>query len=89
MYFFFAARNCVVSVVLRVVVTPALVAACVSVKVKLNVSTTVAAINVLSVRIRFLPMPKLYNRSINAERQSQFLCCPLKAKAELAIKVWA
>ena len=89
MYFFFAAKNCVVSVVLRVVVTPALVAACVSVKVKLNVTTAIAAINGLGVRIRFLPMSKPFNRSINAERQSQFLCCPLKAKAELAIKVWA
>ena len=89
MYFFFAAKNCVVSVVLRVVVTPALVAACVSVKVKLNESTAIDATNVLRVRIKFLPMSKPFNRSINAERQSQFLCCPLKAKAELAIKVWA
>jgi hypothetical protein len=72
LYFFFAVKNCVVSAGLEMVVTPALVAACVSVKVKLNVSTAVAAINVLSVRIRFLPMSKPFNRSINAERQTQF-----------------
>jgi hypothetical protein len=56
-----------------VVVTPALVAACVSVKVKLNESTAIDATNVLRVRIKFLPMSKPFNRSINAERQSQFL----------------
>ena len=67
-------------------VTPALAAACVSVKVKLNESTAIDATNVLRVRIKFLPMSKPFNRSINAERQSQFLCCPLKAKAEIAIR---
>ena len=66
---------------LGVLVNPALVAACVSVKVKLNESTAIAAIEVLRVRIKFLPMSKPSNRSINAERQSQFLCCPLRAKS--------
>ena len=89
MYFFFAVKNCVVSAGLEMLVTPALVAACVSVKVKLNESTAIDATNVLRVRTKFLPISKPFNRSINAERQSQFLCCPLKAKAELAIKVWA
>jgi hypothetical protein len=87
LYFFFAAKNCVVSVVLSVLVTPALVAACVSVKVKLNESTAIAAIKVLGVRIKFLPMSKPFNRSTNAECQSQFLCCPLRANGEHRLDV--
>jgi hypothetical protein len=55
-------------------VTPALVAACVAVKVKLNESTATAAMKMLSLRIKFLPMFR--PRSINAERQSQLPCCP-------------
>ena len=66
---------------LRVLVTPALGAACVAVKVELDESTATAAIKMLRVRIKFLPMSKTFNRSINAERQSQFPCCLLRAKS--------
>jgi hypothetical protein len=51
------------------------VAACVAVKVELNESTATAAIRMLRVRIKFLPMFKTFNRLINPERQSQFPCC--------------
>ena len=64
-----------------VLVTPVLVAACVAVKVELNESTATAEIRMLRVRIKFLPMFKTLNRSINAERQSQFPCCPSGPKA--------
>ena len=58
------------------------VAARVAVKAELNESTATAAIKMLRVRINFLPMFKTLNRSINAERQSQFpLLFPLKAKS--------
>jgi hypothetical protein len=57
------------------------VAACVAVKAELNESTATAAIKMLRVRIKFLPMFKTLIRSINAERQSQFHCCPLRAKS--------
>ena len=63
-----------------VLVTP-LVAACATVKAELNGSTATAAIKMLRVRIKFLPMFKTVNRSINPERQSQFPCCPLRAKS--------
>jgi hypothetical protein len=66
---------------LWVLVTSALVAACVAVKVELNESTATAAIRMLRVRIKFLPIFKTFNRSINAERQSQFPSCPLRAKS--------
>ncbi|MGA8588164.1 MAG: hypothetical protein WB803_02570, partial [Pseudolabrys sp.] len=52
-----------------------------AVKVELNESTATAEISLLRVRIKFLPMFKTLNRSINAERQSQFPCCPLRAKS--------
>ena len=49
-----------------VLVTPVLVAACVAVKVELNESTATAEIRMLRVRIKFLPMFKTLNRSIDA-----------------------
>jgi hypothetical protein len=57
-----------------VLFTPLLLAACAAVKAELNESTAAAAIKMLRVRIKFLPMFRALNRSINAERQSQFPC---------------
>jgi hypothetical protein len=57
-----------------VLVTPELVADCAAVKAEPNESTAAAAIKMLRVRIKFLPMFRKLNRSINAEHQSQFPC---------------
>jgi hypothetical protein len=74
-----------VSVVLRrgeVSVTPVFLAACAAVKAEPNESTAAAAIKMLRVRIKFLPMFRRLNRSINAERQVAVpLSCPLRAKS--------
>lgn len=81
LYFFFAAKNCVVSVVLWVLVTPALVAAWVAVKVELNESTATAAIRMLRVRIKFLPMFKtsIAQSTPNVSRSSPAI--PLRANS--------
>jgi hypothetical protein len=57
-----------------VLFTPVLVAACAAVKTEPNESTATAAIKMLKVRIKFLPVFRTLNRSINAECQSQFPC---------------
>jgi hypothetical protein len=65
-----------------VLVTPDLVAACVAVKTELNESTATAVIEMLRVRIKSSQCFGTLNRSINAERQSQFpLLCPLRANS--------
>ena len=57
-----------------VLFTPVPVAACAAVKSEPNESTATAAIKMLKVRIKFLPVFRTLNRSINAECQSQFPC---------------
>src|SRR5262249_10176489 len=77
-FFVFAARyRWVASVVLRrgeVLFTPVLVAACAGVKTEPVESTATAAIKMLKERIKFLPVFRPLNRSINAECQSQSPC---------------